>query len=57
MPLKTKQKSLFMNICVAYTSREEMTKAIRDVCQGVQDNKLNPELVSLTYILFLIWIL
>lgn len=29
-----------MNICVAYTSREEMTKAVKDVCQGVEEKKL-----------------
>ena len=35
--------SLFMNICVAYTSREEMTKAVRDVCDGVEKDKLDIE--------------
>jgi undecaprenyl pyrophosphate synthase len=29
-----------MNVCIAYTSREEMTMAVRDICTGVEENKL-----------------
>jgi ditrans,polycis-polyprenyl diphosphate synthase len=30
----------FMNVCIAYTSREEMTMAVRDICTGVAENKI-----------------
>lgn len=29
-----------MNVCIAYTSRDEMTMAVKDICAGVQDKKL-----------------
>jgi undecaprenyl pyrophosphate synthase len=30
-----------MNVCMAYTSRDEMTMAIKDICEGVKNQKLN----------------
>ena len=30
-----------MNVCMAYTSRDEMTMAIKDICEGVQNKKLD----------------
>jgi ditrans,polycis-polyprenyl diphosphate synthase len=33
-------KSLFMNVCLAYTSREEMTMSIKDICSGVKNKKI-----------------
>ncbi len=30
-----------MNVCIAYTSRDEMTMAIRDICEGVAQKKLD----------------
>jgi hypothetical protein len=29
-----------MNVYLAYTSRAEMTMAIKDICEGVKDRKL-----------------
>ena len=29
-----------MNVCIAYTSRDEMTMAVKDICKGVQENQL-----------------
>ena len=29
-----------MNVCIAYTSRDEMTMAVRDICDGVKQDKL-----------------
>jgi undecaprenyl pyrophosphate synthase len=29
-----------MNVCIAYTSRDEMTMAVQDICNGVHDKKL-----------------
>lgn len=34
-------RNLFMNVCIAYTSREEMTTAVRDICEGVKNKKLD----------------
>jgi len=36
-----KNNNLFMNVCIAYTSREEMTMAIKDICIGVKQNQLD----------------
>ena len=29
-----------MNVCIAYTSRDEMAMAINDICNGVKEEKL-----------------
>ena len=29
-----------MNVCIAYTSREEMTMAVRDICSGIKEEKI-----------------
>lgn len=29
-----------MNVCIAYTSRDEMSMAVKDICQGVEENRL-----------------
>lgn len=31
---------LFLNVCIAYTSRDEMTLAVKNICKGVEENKL-----------------
>jgi len=31
---------LYMNVCIAYTSREEMTMAVKDICNGIKEKKL-----------------
>ncbi|RNA39840.1 dehydrodolichyl diphosphate syntase complex subunit DHDDS [Brachionus plicatilis] len=33
-------KNLFMNICIAYTSRDEITMAVREISQGVNEQKI-----------------
>ncbi|CAF1102947.1 unnamed protein product [Brachionus calyciflorus] len=33
--------NLFMNVCIAYTSRDEITMAIRDICEGVKKNNIH----------------
>lgn len=32
--------NLFMNVCIAYTSRDEMAMAVNDICNGVKEEKL-----------------
>lgn len=29
-----------MNVCIAYTSRDEMTMAVKDICNGVRLDEL-----------------
>lgn len=32
--------SLYMNVCLAYTSRDEMTMAVKDICKGIEEKRL-----------------
>jgi len=40
MTLTKDNNKLFMNVCIAYTSRDEMSMAVKDICQGVEENRL-----------------
>ena len=37
----------FLNVCFSYTSRHEMTEAIRRLAKGAQENMILPRLVYL----------
>jgi len=41
MRLTKDNNKLFMNVCMAYTSRDEMTMAIKDICVGVKEKQLD----------------
>jgi len=36
----------FLNVCIAYTSQNEITRAFKDIAQGVDDGLIDPEDVS-----------
>lgn len=38
--------NLYMNVCLAYTSRDEMTMAVKDICTGIQEKKLQVSDIS-----------
>lgn len=40
MEISKHHTNLYMNVCLAYTSRDEMTMAVKDICNGVQEKKL-----------------
>jgi len=41
MKMTRKNTNLHLNVCFAYTAREEMTIAIRDICQGIRKDQIN----------------
>lgn len=38
--ISKKHTKLFLNVCIAYTSRDEMTMAVKDICNGIYEKKL-----------------
>jgi len=44
--MKKKKKKFILKICFAYTSRYEITNAIKEVVKDVQEGKLNSEYVK-----------
>lgn len=41
--------SYYLNICCSYTSRDEMTQACKEICNGVKDG-----LLDIKYVTFII---
>ena len=39
----------FLNVCFSYTSRNEMTEAIRRLAQGTMDEMILPRYIMLLY--------
>lgn len=40
MEISKHHTNLYMNVCLAYTSRDEMTMAVKEICNGVEEKKL-----------------